>query len=181
MFEDDGQPLRDDSTAEFKSEFVAVNHEQATTLKEALPDISQFSMLMRLLQSTAWVLQFVNVLCAKLRQKNQSLPDSIPCEELLPTEVAESENLWWQQAQADSFVNELLNLKTKKPVPATSRLSKLSTMLDDEGMLRVKGRAEKAVGLPGWDPRPVILDPKHRLTQLLIQHYHKKSQHHGQE
>ena len=59
-------------------------------------------------------------------------------------------------------------------------MSKLSPMLDD-GVIQVKGRAEKAVGLPGWDPRPVILDPKHRLTQLLIQHYHEKSQHHGQE
>ena len=57
----------------------------------------------------------------------------------------------------------------------------LSPFLDEDGVLRVKGRTNNSGHLDYGTMNPVIVDPKHGFTRLLLHHHHVMAGHHGQE
>ena len=95
-----------------------------------LPDVKKFSSWLKLVRTTAWILRFLTV----CRNKVRSTTD-----ELVPTEYTAAEELWWKKVQLDSFLNELQCLKEKRPLPSSSRLIQLSPVLDERGVMRIKG------------------------------------------
>lgn len=86
------------------------------------------------------------------------------------------------QAQQDSFPDELKALKASRPIPADSRLVTLSPEYDEATrLLRVGGRLWHAEELEADAIHPIILDPAHQITRLLIQDFNHKLLHLGPE
>lgn len=87
-----------------------------------------------------------------------------------------------QQAQRDSFPDEVAQLKAGKPVAKSSRLLLLAPELDEStGLIRVGGRLRHCTDLATEEAHPIVLDPKHPLTRLIIKDYDEKLCHPGPE
>ncbi|KAL1265253.1 hypothetical protein QQF64_003280 [Cirrhinus molitorella] len=88
----------------------------------------------------------------------------------------------FQRVQSECFPEELHHLKMGKPVLRSSRLLTLSPELDpDEGIIRVGGRLRRAECLDPAFKHPIVLDPVHSTTKLLIQDYDVRLCHPGPE
>nr|XP_061835547.1 uncharacterized protein LOC133618822 [Nerophis lumbriciformis] len=93
-----------------------------------------------------------------------------------------AETLILKQAQCESFPEELRLLKAGKPVPSVSRLLTLSPeMNEEEGLIRVGGRLRRAVDIEQTTLHPIVLDPGHPSTKLLIQDFDSRLHHPGPE
>ena len=168
------EPVENDADdAELKKEFVG--HAAQRTNRLCLPDPERFSSWHKLVRTTAWVVRYVRKLKASVARKSTKLPA-----ELLASEVQHAQTLWWKTVQQDCFPDELASLRKGEPVSRSSRLYKLSAGLDDD-VIRVFGRTDSAAELRPSAKRPVILDPDHRYTRLLLQQHHVWNGHHGQE
>ncbi len=93
-----------------------------------------------------------------------------------------AERLIFQNIQQDRFPEQYEQLKTGKPVSTTSRLLTLAPEFDESSQLiRVGGRLCHAEGLELQTIHPIVLDPHHSATKLLIQDYDSKLCHPGPE
>ncbi|XP_077069937.1 uncharacterized protein LOC143722413 [Siphateles boraxobius] len=87
-----------------------------------------------------------------------------------------------KQAQAMCFPVELDTLICGKSWPSNSRLISLAPEIDQStGLIRVGGRLRRSELLRPDTAHPIVMDPKHPLSQLLIQHYDGKLHHPGPE
>ncbi|KAL1272022.1 hypothetical protein QQF64_031038 [Cirrhinus molitorella] len=93
-----------------------------------------------------------------------------------------AEMLLLQKSQIDSFPEEYKLLKAKRPIPSNSRLLTLSPEYDESSqIIRVGGRLRRAEGLETSAIHPIVLDPHHTVTKLLIKDYDSKLCHPGPE
>lgn len=77
-------------------------------------------------------------------------------------------------AQQDSFREDIVSLKQSGTVQRESTLRSLSPYLDEQGIIRVGGRLQRST----FDfsvKHPMILADSHRLTRMIIWHYHCKA------
>ncbi|XP_038106872.1 uncharacterized protein LOC119766411 [Culex quinquefasciatus] len=121
------------------------------------------------------------------RVKAQHETDVQPLQQ---NELQKAERILWKQAQFESFPDEMSvltkNLQLKQgelpeKIERSSPLYKLLPVLDEDGVLRVRGRLEKNESIP-FDKRfPIILGRKHAITKKIIQHYHEKYGHTNRE
>ncbi|XP_038063201.1 uncharacterized protein LOC119733910 [Patiria miniata] len=96
-----------------------------------------------------------------------------------PDQISEVECQLLQRAQQESFPQELVALVAGKQVHRSSRLLQLAPELDTSSkLIRVGGRLrniQKDDSVP-LEPHPVVLDPHHPVTKLLIkevdEHFH---------
>ncbi|XP_065182187.1 uncharacterized protein LOC135812896 [Sycon ciliatum] len=168
------EPVENDADdAELKKEFVG--HAAQRTNRLCLPDPERFSSWHKLVRTTPWVVRYVPKLKASVARKSTKLPA-----ELLPSEVQHAQTLGCKTVQHDCFPDELASLHKGESVSSSSRLYKLSAGLDDD-VIRVFGRTDSDAELRPSAKRPVILDPDHRYTHLLLQQHHVWNGHHGQE
>ncbi|KAI3375533.1 hypothetical protein L3Q82_003859 [Scortum barcoo] len=95
----------------------------------------------------------------------------------------QAERLILQRAQMDSFPREYSLLRAGKPVSSSSRLLRtLSPEFDESGeLICVGGRLRRAEDLESTALHPVILDPSHQATRLLIQDFDNQLHHPGPE
>ncbi|XP_048877738.1 uncharacterized protein LOC125747060 [Brienomyrus brachyistius] len=92
----------------------------------------------------------------------------------------EAEHLLYSRAQQESFPEEFQFLKAGKPVPPSSRLLTLSSEFDENHtIIRVGGRLRKAQELEDTIVHPIVMDPKHPVTRLLIKDYDHRLCHPG--
>ena len=68
--------------------------------------------------------------------------------------------------------------KGSSTIRNNSNLHCLNVFVDDEGVLRVGGRLQES-SLPFGVKHPAVLPKDHRVTSLIIGHYHKTIQHQG--
>jgi len=87
--------------------------------------------------------------------------------------VKEAQTLLYKEAQRLEFTDEIHSLIIKKPISAKSRLTGLNAYLDDNGILRTKGR----VNAVGYTMDAIIYPPESRVTFLLVRFYHEKYHH----
>nr|CAH7744291.1 unnamed protein product [Callosobruchus chinensis] len=127
----------------------------------------RYSSLYKLYRVVAFMLRFKFNCTTK-----QKLTGSLNVEEL-----NNARNLLIKSAQLQSFPNEIVNLKTKKPIKK-GKLLKLNPYLDSHDILRVGGRL-KYSDLPFEQKHPIILDSKHPLSQLLVATEHIRLLHAG--
>ena len=80
--------------------------------------------------------------------------------------------------QREAFAEELASLEKEKCVGKSSRLLSFAPYLDEDEIIRVGGRLDHAK-LPYEIRHPIILSPKHRLTELSIEYYHRLENHGG--
>lgn len=63
---------------------------------------------------------------------------------LQPLEIQNAKDTWVRKVQQDHYAAEIGCLKTKKTLPARSSLLSLNPMIDDKGIMRVRGRLRNA-------------------------------------
>ncbi|XP_044761992.1 uncharacterized protein LOC123319195 [Coccinella septempunctata] len=141
-----------------------------------LPDINRFSKWMRLIRATAWVLVVAKLLISKLRSKNSQI-----IAEITTSDLEEAEIRLIKQCQLECFPEEISFLKKSMCLKNQSRLKQLSPVMDKNGVLVVSGRTDLATQMEMTTRRPIILPSKHRLTKLLLHHYHEQCAHQGIE
>lgn len=135
-----------------------------------------------ILRKTAWILRFLG------NCKNHSVHERNLKKELIPSELKAAEIAIIRTAQHEAFGNDYDILVAQKENPTStkrlsenSRLKSLSPELDKFDVLRINGRTKKSEELSFWTKNPAILDPKHPITILLIEHMHNMVNQNGQE
>ncbi|CAG7734574.1 unnamed protein product, partial [Allacma fusca] len=109
-----------------------------TVTKFELPDPEQCSSWIKIIRITAWVVRFV-----KNFVKN-SKKMSLQRGKLLVNELQQAEQLWWKAVQQEHFPLEMSRLVTGSAIDSSSKLIALCPYLDNDGVMRVQGRAERA-------------------------------------
>ncbi|XP_063634963.1 uncharacterized protein LOC134805626 [Cydia splendana] len=134
----------------------------------AVPEPERFSSWLRLVGATCAILMFINK-CKKLTcEINGDLKEK-------------AERLLIQYSQAQSFPEDLENLKNKRNLDRKSRLLTLTPFLDEHGILRVDGRIGAALEVLPETKQPVILDGSNHVTKLIVKHYHVTAAHGNRE
>jgi len=136
-----------------------------------LPDIRKFYSWHKLVRSTAWALRFIHN--ARNTEKRNG--------PLTIEEFAAAEVKWCQSAQLDAYPNEVSDLMKNKKIDRSSKIYTLNPIIDDNKVLRLEGRIRKSKDIPQWTKQPIILDPHHPYTRLLVQHFHSEAHHNGME
>lgn len=155
--------LNDDPTELRNTKFCGLT---LTYTGLSLPDATQFSTFEELLEATC--------------RSSQGLVGETG--DPGAPEYQQSESSLLRQAQLDSFPTEYQALTTGKPIPLSSRLLTLSPELDKTtALIRVGGRLRRATNLSYSTLHPIVLDPKHPITRLLIKQYDTKLCHPGPE
>ncbi|XP_052412579.1 uncharacterized protein LOC127957915 [Carassius gibelio] len=147
-----------------KSAFIGA----VSSLRHSLPDPSQFHSWQELVQATV-----------------RSLHGAATTDTDHPTEASEyieAEKLLLAQAQMDSFPTDVRHLKVGHPIPQTSRLGSLAPEYDNgTGLIRVGGRLRRASDLDPEAIHPIVLDPSHPITKLIIKETDQRLLHPGSE
>ncbi|XP_058789847.1 uncharacterized protein LOC131663444 [Phymastichus coffea] len=93
----------------------------------------------------------------------------------------ESEKVWYRVIQTSCFLHELNLIKKGKAIPLESKLITLNPFIDNDGLLRTKGRVLKITNDKNEEIdielHPIILDANHFTTKLLIYGYHRRYNH----
>ncbi|KAL0169529.1 hypothetical protein M9458_034125 [Cirrhinus mrigala] len=120
---------------------------------------------------------FTDYLNALLQPSAESPPSIATAED-----YKEAELTALHQIQAESFPDEVFHLKSGKTLPANSRLLCLAPELDiSTNLIRVGGRLRQISSLGEDNIHPIILDPHHPLTKLIIKDYDVRLHHPGPE
>ncbi|XP_023811839.1 uncharacterized protein LOC110015208 [Oryzias latipes] len=135
----------------------------STDLK-TLPDAQQFTSFDQLVKETA-------------RCLHGAAGDNLTTEHYKKAELS-----LLISAQRDSFPDEIQCLTSGKPVSSTSRLVTLSPEFDESlQLIRVGGRLRRCPDLEENVIHPVVMDPKHPVTRLLIRQADSDLKHPGAE
>ena len=135
----------------------------------------RFNSYNMLLHATAYAAKFCRILASHLpgRTRLKGSPLSVK-------EVEGAEKWLYSQSQARSFKAELTRLKAATPLPVRrdSRLKTLNPYINDQGLMVVGGRLEKA-SVSQLQVHPIILAASDRLTKLIFVHHHESLSHCG--
>ncbi|XP_067615344.1 uncharacterized protein [Eurosta solidaginis] len=135
-------------------------------------DFDRFSSYNRLLRTTAWVMLFVEI-CRRTQNKNPY--------GLTANNIEAAKLLLCRIVQNECFPEEIQQIQDGKEISNQSPLVQLSPYLDENGVLRVRGRIDAASWLPICTRRPIILPPKYVHTKLITEHYHILMDHQNTE
>lgn len=190
-----------------REERVNVIQQKHTKLTESLPVLARFSSWLRLIRTTARVLQFINLLKSSKEHVNykrttkqteedpnwkrtqnrrttvnrqQSLPSSRSFRPLDGEFIRNAEDLWVRASQQESFIEDITAMKNEKEVPKESRLRQLALIIEDE-VVKLKSRIIAAAEVLSQQKQPAILDGDHKYTRLYLDWLHKKLHHAGTE
>ncbi|XP_045026268.1 uncharacterized protein LOC116917407 [Daphnia magna] len=89
----------------------------------------------------------------------------------------ETKNLL-KRCQSEAFPEDIARLKRGKPLRSSSHLLVLSPTLDEDGILRLGGRIDRAK-LPYDARHPPLLPSKHPLTEKIVEVVHGQMHHAG--
>lgn len=131
--------------------------------------LHKYNKLGRVIRVVSWILRFI----ALLRGKRINKTTCLSIEEMDFATVTII-----KEVQGRHFGDEILQLKKTGNVPKKSNLLKLTPFLDENGIMRVKGRLQNAL-LPENTKHPIILPANEHFTQLVIDDAHKATLHGG--
>lgn len=137
----------------------------------ALPDLERFSKWLKLIRTTGWIVKY----------RDKFLHKPTDDDDLSTKYLNEAETLWWIEVQKETFSEEIMMLKRDKEVNKNSKLYALSPFIDEKQVIRMKGRISLVCVADENMKNPVIIPPKHRFTELLVEHFHKEYGHAGQD
>ena len=129
----------------------------------------RFSSYGRMVRVTTWILRFLQ----RVRLKKVSESAHLTAEELKTTET-----LLYKVSQKHTYASVLSELQKVGYLPAKHQYASLALFLDDQGLLRVGGRLQKA-DLPQETKHPVLLSTHSHTVRLLVQHNHILALHAG--
>ncbi|XP_067660546.1 uncharacterized protein [Haliotis asinina] len=149
-----------DTSGEVKSTFCAVTMAESPTI----PEVSKYSNWRKLVADTMQIL-------------NGAAKDTQVSFDWIKTEM-----FLFRKVQCDSFPEEFSALQSHKKLPTDSRLAQLDPVYDNENnVIRVGGRLRRAESLSCDAQHPVVLDPHHQITQLIIKDFDERLLHYGAE
>jgi hypothetical protein len=90
----------------------------------------------------------------------------------------QAETVIIKNVQQEVFAKEIGQIKKGEKLPKGSVITKLSPMIDSNGLVRVGGRLERAQ-LTVEERHPIILPGSHNITTLIVKHYHHEVKHQG--
>ncbi|KAL3979043.1 ATP-binding cassette, subfamily B (MDR/TAP), member 9 [Sarotherodon galilaeus] len=132
----------------------------------AIPGIKQFSTYEELLKATARLMHGA--------ANDTSHPDA--------DDFQKAELALLRHSQMESFPREFTLLKSEKLIPSSSRLITLAPEYDKASdLIRVGDRLRRCESLSPEVLHPVLLEPAHPVTKLLIQRCDNKLNHPGAE
>ncbi|XP_076302005.1 uncharacterized protein LOC143220175 [Lasioglossum baleicum] len=140
----------------------------------------RYSSWPKLLRVTAYVLRFV-VVARKHDRKNskRNHPISKLPLVLLPEEISKAKIFWLKTMQAETFHSERSQLLNKRPLSKTSAIGSLMPFIDNDGLIRARGRLRNS-SLSIGEKYPIILR-SHELLTLIIRHAHLQTLHGGSQ
>ena len=139
---------------------VASTHTSHTKGPFSLTDCSK---LKQAVNRTAWVLRFTQNL--RLPKEQRVIGP------LRPDERRNALNFWIKLAQEDMYSKELEEIRSQKPIPLSSPISKLRPHLGEDSLLRATPRT--------GEPTVIILPDLRYITALIIDHAHSLCFHQG--
>lgn len=141
------------------------------TLKSESEIIKKFSSLNKLFRITARLFRFI------FNTKGKS-KDSLKYERNYVTvqEIRRARLFWLKHVQSIWFYQEVLDVKSNKPVNNKSALKTLNPCLNENNLLIVYGRLQYA-NISNESKFPIILPQKSHLSQLIIDKAHKVTLH----
>lgn len=151
-------------------------HDRLTVVPYII-DFSRFSRWLSLVRVQAFIFRFIhNSRCRRTKLQK------ITSHHFTSEELKITENHLYIQSQIETFKNERLVLLRNRSLPIEkqlpldkqSPLSKSSPFIDQFGVMRVKGRTIAASHVDFNTRCPIILHPDHKITSLVIRHYHSK-------
>ncbi|GBP80200.1 hypothetical protein EVAR_100077_1 [Eumeta japonica] len=161
-------------------ETKAVNVIREKTPIAPVPDPYRFSSYDRLLRAAARLLQSVERFKSHKRSNTLDKAKNRQIVELTSKYLYAGEKLLFQKAQRDNFGDELRCIKRRTDAQK-SKLRNMCVELDQDDVMRATGRLDRHQSLDAESKRPVILDSKNRITELLIQNAHQKCMHGNHE
>ncbi|XP_062707592.1 uncharacterized protein LOC134288019 [Aedes albopictus] len=149
----------------------------------SIVDPARFSKWMKMQRTVAFVLRYVDNL--KRKVDGRQLASGILNQE----ELAKAEQFLWKTAQAEAFPEEITVLKRTQGSPESrhcvvsksSRIYKRWPFLDEDGVLRMRGRISAAPFVQYETKYPAILPEKHPITFLLVESFHCRFRHANRE
>ncbi|XP_055612831.1 uncharacterized protein LOC129759412, partial [Uranotaenia lowii] len=127
-------------------------------------------------RTAAWVLRYIANL--KIKEEFKTKRELGP---LSGKEIHRGEVLAFREAQSEHFDGEISLLSSTLPspsqIPKSSSIYKLWPFLDDERVLRASTRIGACEAVSMDAKHPIILPKDHRITWLIVQHYHVKFYH----
>ena len=131
-------------------------------------DFSRWSKFQKALNIVAWTLRFID----------NCKPHSVKCVGALSyCELTKAKSKLYYCVQREEYSREIISLTQGKPLHKGSSLNKLDPFLDNEGLLRVKGRLEYA-NLCYESKHPIILPYTH-VVKILVRFQHVLLKHAG--
>lgn len=169
---------------ELRSRFAGITKElksQYNTIQD-----QRFSNWNRLVRVCGWILRVRN-LCRGAH--NKKLPRTLPLtgttyEKIPPltaSELKEAEGLLVKKVQWEAFADEISQLSNGEPIKKDNKLIPLSPFLDNDGVLRMKGRLDATPYITVDLKQPMILDKDHHITKLLVMAFHNRFHHQNTE
>ena len=132
-------------------------------------DITRWSSFIRAMRVIGWVQRFLYSSKVSKEQRRQS--------DLSLNERIDAKLRLLKYVQKCDFQKELLLLQGDQPVSKSSSIHKLTTMIWEDGLLRLQGRL-KFYGLPYQIQHPIII-PNGHMVLLLARHVHVSMKHAG--
>lgn len=133
-------------------------------------NFSRYSSWLRLLRTTAYMCRFTTQARRQTNRKFKFL--------LYSDELNMARNFIIRQAQVEAFQYEYNLLRNGKILDKESSLYKLSPMIDETGIIRIRGRIDQCTNATESCKRPIILPRLHKITELIIKEEHERLDHH---
>ncbi|XP_023816942.1 uncharacterized protein LOC111948389 [Oryzias latipes] len=168
-------PVRESMVGEIKDDDPELRRIVCNTTTQKTPSFvdhfQKFSDWTRLVRAIARLRRFIK----EFKERKQRTTTSTNLEER-----RNAENLIIRLVQNEAFCKDIKTLTSTKTITKAkdSNLWKLSTFLDDKGILRVGGRLSQSTLHPNIK-HPVILPKNSHLSRLLIKHFHERVRHQG--
>lgn len=134
-----------------------------------LLELKNYSSLRKVLRVTAWIQRFVN---------NSRNPKKRKEGPLTSEETTNANKFWIKQAQEEVYGSDIAELKQGRAISKDSKIANLNPVLDDDGLLYVGGRLQKAE-FSYQEKHPWIIPSKHRILELITIFHHEKLKHGG--
>jgi hypothetical protein len=129
--------------------------------------IENYSSFDKLLRITAYVLRFIHNIKGKERYTGS----------LSISEIKNAHNYLVKCVQAETFIQEIKDIKSKNSVSSKSHIISLNPIICDD-ILCVGGRLENS-NVDEQQKHPILLPSKHHFTKLIIQKTHTDNLHTG--
>ncbi|XP_076376168.1 uncharacterized protein LOC143258753 [Megalopta genalis] len=138
----------------------------------------RFSTYTRLLRSIAYCLRFAKIMRNRVNKLEGDASGSLITGPLTTIEINAARTRLELLAQREAFSTEIRLVQTQQALPNSSALRSLNVFLDNGGLLRVGGRLSNAP-IDYDQKHPIILPPRHPLTDLVIKCEHHRLMHAG--